>query len=482
MRTSCFLLLLLLSNLNSSAQNCSCVTTFDRVVSYVERNYAGSKDKINSQTKRSYIFHTATYRRMARQVKKDAGCLYAINQWLEFFKDHHIALSPGTNADSTSLQKAIASTETIALPPPAIAAMRAQKGNAGIEGIYANDNYEVAVVKNDNGFRSYAAIILSSKVKEWQPGQVKFELVKKSGNEFGAIWYYKDHHPEFGTVRFDEENGLLKEGWNKLGYKPSPVVHKPLFEEELTAPVYFKKLDAIACYLRIKSFDIDLYKMIDSVVNTNLPVITSTPQLIIDLRYNGGGGDRSYRTLRPLIYTQPVKTTGVDLWVTPDNIAANERLFAANENIPKDYIAQYRAKVKEVPQGSSGYVNVYNDRTDTLTNTPHFPEKVAILINNRCGSTTEQFLLEARQSKKVVLMGEHTQGVLDYANMRDKDFSCPAFTLGYATTRSRRLNEGQGIDNKGIEPHIQLDFSGSSWLNEVREKLQQQALSNPATR
>jgi len=43
-------------------------------------------------------------------------------------------------------------------------------------------------------------------------------------------------------------------------------------------------------------------------------------------------------------------------------------------------------------------------------------------MNGRCGSTAEQFLLEPRQSRRVTLLGTHSLGVLDYANVRDKSF------------------------------------------------------------
>ena len=47
------------------------------------------------------------------------------------------------------------------------------------------------------------------------------------------------------------------------------------------------------------------------------------------------------------------------------------------------------------------------------------PRTVAVLYDRGSGSTTEEFLLQARQSRKAVLFShERSAGALDYANVR----------------------------------------------------------------
>jgi hypothetical protein len=67
-------------------------------------------------------------------------------------------------------------------------------------------------------------------------------------------------------------------------------------------------------------------------------------------------------------------------------------------------------------------------------------------------------------------VGEHSSGVLDYSNVVRREFSCPPFTLHYPTTRSRRIDAGLGIDNKGIQPDIPIDLSNNNWLDELMKK------------
>jgi C-terminal processing protease CtpA/Prc len=94
-----------------------------------------------------------------------------------------------------------------------------------------------------------------------------------------------------------------------------------------------------------------------------------------------------------------------------------------------------------------------------------------VLIDEDCASSTEQFLLEAIQSRKVTLMGQHTAGILDYANVRDEALPCMSFILHYATTRSQRVDAGKGIDNVGIKPRVMLG-ANQDWVEEARRYLE----------
>ena len=86
---------------------------------------------------------------------------------------------------------------------------------------------------------------------------------------------------------------------------------------------------------------------------------------------------------------------------------------------------------------------------------PHRPSRVAILIDGGCGSSCEQFALEARQSFSVKLIGQHTFGSLDYSNLRPHDLPSGRRRLWYATTRSTRI-PGLMVDVAGVPPDIYL--------------------------
>ena len=117
------------------------------------------------------------------------------------------------------------------------------------------------------------------------------------------------------------------------------------------------------------------------------------------------------------------------------------------------------------------WINWSDDGTySNFTRLP-YPQKVVVLIDAGCASTTEQFLLEARQSSKVTLMGQNTSGTLDYSNWVESPLVCFPYVLRYPTTRSRRIDVGQGIDNIGIKPNRYLNPK-ENWVKAAVQELE----------
>ncbi|MBO9202974.1 MULTISPECIES: S41 family peptidase [Niastella] len=437
------------------------VSVLDSVKTYMEKNYVGFTDKVSIRSLKSYWEYNRQAYAYAKLARSKADCYFVIDYWLDFFKDNHIYLRipPPDTVETIKLDKKY---------------LRQVADKNVVEGIYYNIDsvYKVAVIKSKKGVRSYVGVILESRAPNWKPGQVKFELMETGQDQFKGIWYLRNHSAYISTMPDSLQKGLSSEGWFKNGIVPTSTPSKPLFEEEQQANTFYRKLNDSTGYLRIKTFDLFEAKHIDSVIRTNLESIQTMPKLVIDLRNNGGGGDRSMSFLQPIIYTNPVKSIGVDLLLTRENIIAWEKaIYKYRTEIPKK---EYDHLMQLLNQGRGKerfFVNFSPDNTDTLPAVWPMPAKVAIVINKGCGSATEEFLLLAKQSKKVVLAGEFSKGVLDYSNVVEKDFYDPDFELHYSTTRSRRIDVGLGIDNVGIQPDIPLDLSNITWLNELLIKL-----------
>ena len=111
---------------------------------------------------------------------------------------------------------------------------------------------------------------------------------------------------------------------------------------------------------------------------------------------------------------------------------------------------------------------------DSFDTVHEFPRNIGIIINENNGSTTEQFLLAAKQSKKVKLFGTTTAGVLDISNMYFVASPCEEFELGYCLSKSMRIPE-MTIDEKGIAPdyYIDRDIPKYRWINFVTQVLNQ---------
>lgn len=437
--------------------------TLDSVKAYMERNYAGFADKVNPQTQKVYLANTKQSDEYAKKATSDAEYYLAIHHYLSFFKDQHLYIN--TPADTTDI-------ETIQPDDKKVQQLYHTAKNS-IEGIYYTGDsvYKVALIKSKKGLRAYAGIILTSKAPNWKQGQVKFELIETGVNQYWGIWYNRAHNLLFSSVRFNLSNGLGDQGWYKQGSTPEVSTYPiQFFTEENKSNAFFKFLNDSTCYLRIKTFNATNAQHIDSVINTNKRYLQSKQRLVIDLRGNGGGSDRSMSFLKPILYTDPVKNIGVEMLSTPDNIAAWDTLIDQyRNNLPKDYLDNISKRIHQKDGIERTMINFAADYTDTLPEVWPNPAKVAIVIDGGCGSSTEEFLLYARQSKKTIMAGEHSIGVLDYSNVVPRRFSNPSFILHYPTTRSRRIDAGLAIDNKGIQPDIPLNFNGN-WLNELMKK------------
>ncbi|CAM3498214.1 S41 family peptidase [Sphingobacterium prati] len=110
---------------------------------------------------------------------------------------------------------------------------------------------------------------------------------------------------------------------------------------------------------------------------------------------------------------------------------------------------------------------------DSSYTTLPYPKQAAIIINGGNRSTAEQFLLEAKQSKKVKLFGITTAGALDISNMYFVESPCKEYRLGYALSKSYRIPD-MAIDNKGIQPDYYIDQTilDSQWVDHVSNVLE----------
>ena len=101
-----------------------------------------------------------------------------------------------------------------------------------------------------------------------------------------------------------------------------------------------------------------------------------------------------------------------------------------------------------------------------------YPKNVGIIIHQENGSTTEQFLLLARQSKKVKLFGKTTRGMLDISNVNIITSPCNDFELYYGLSKSFRIPD-LAVDDIGLQPDYFIDSTipEYAWVDHVNKIL-----------
>ena len=232
--------------------------------------------------------------------------------------------------------------------------------------------------------------------------------------------------------------------------------------------------DEATALLRIPSFDLSYEQAMDNLLKENHPKLISTRTLIIDVRGNPGGGDPAFADLIPLLWTNPIQVRGADFWASDDNIEYFKNLL--QEKSRPDAVKEEIHGLVAGMQASPGtFVSGSHDREIKYDTVYPFPQVVAILIDQDCASTTEEFLLQARQSRKVTLFGSNTNGALDYANLSRRELPSGQRALFIPTSRSRRLPD-DSVDEHGITPDVKVPEGVQNRVAYVRRYLSENAV------
>jgi len=462
----------------SYGQNCNCEENFEWVKKTFEENDAGFQYAIGLKGELSYENHNKLFLKRVKNINELEECTKVLYEWLTFFRSGHIAingLSTNNNDPRQSTPpKTDVTQETVDIDISGFEKYLNSKKVSDFEGIWETQPYKIGIKKIED---SYVGFIIETSAENWKVGEVKIKFSDKKG-----VFYLRDKSPEeFTSIKPIGKNYL------QLGRFTLKRL-SPKFETENSVETYFKLINAekpfivelnkATLLLRIPSFEGSQKRDIDSVLLVNKSKILKTENLIIDLRNNGGGSDRSYKELIPFIYTNPIRIVGVELLSTKLN---NQRMieFVNNPEFGLDEDTKIWAKTSydTLEKHLGSFVNLDSTKVDILKldTMYNYPKNVGIIINKRNGSTTEQFLLAANQSKKVKLFGTTTFGVLDISNMHFVKSPCSEFELGYSLSRSYRIPD-MTIDGKGIQPdyYIDSEIQEYEWVEYVSNILNQQ--------
>ena len=214
-------------------------------------------------------------------------------------------------------------------------------------------------------------------------------------------------------------------------------------------------LDSATLLLRIPSFDLTYKPAIDSLLSAGAVRLARAPVLITDVRSNGGGGDAAFAGLVPLIYTGPIRIVGADAWASPANAAYFREILAIPE-LPESDRELVRRLLAGMERRPHRFVPIDRDTVLRFGAGRAAPGTVAVLYDRGSGSTTEEFLLQAQQSRKTMLFSrERSAGALDYANVRQAPLPSGRWGLQFGTSRSRRL-PAHPVDPDGIAPAVRI--------------------------
>lgn len=466
------LVLFSLSTLTLSlhAQSCSCTNNLDSLISSIENNYVGFEHKVNGLKKAKYQILKDSLRYAAIQAE-NYSCYLLLKSYLSYFNDPHLSIFIVTAGIPKSFLDTLSNIFQ-QFPRDTVNEKKLRSYFSTneidkIEGIWQalGSEYLIAIYKKSGTDHQYVGLTLRGNNITWFPGQIKVEI-KKEFDDYKAIFYRADHTAQnVPCVVYQDKlifsgNGIYKKVFPQITQKAddNPVVG-------------FQKISKNCNLLYLRDSWISNKKTLDSIVTSNLGELKTTKNLIIDLRNNGGGHIMTFDTILPLLYTGPIKRDGFIVKSSYDNILIYKNGLTDSAYSPNDIMA-FKSIINKMENNINTLVKINSGDTLENYNILSLPSKIAIMVNKGTGSASELFLLWAKQSKKVKIIGENTKGALDYTEIGDiRNLPCP-YVKFYCPMGMNEHKIYPYIDNIGIKPDIDLTKHQGNWIDFVRDYIE----------
>lgn len=439
-----FFLLGISINALAQTDHCNCSLNLKEVITDIETNYPGYKSKTNGD---KLSFYKEIKDKASKAAALDINredCFYIIANYLSFFKDNHIIFS-----DRKIIPNQPAPIKTD------------KKNNADekddLKGVWTKtaDLLTINIIKQDENL--YRAYILKAGNSKEKVGNVHFDLIGNSDGfkirKFSA-WLTTD------LLRGRRLNQLLIEPdgiWKKIA-EDAHIDNYQANVGTFNKKLVYNRLDSINYYVGIPAFDVKEKKFDSLIVNEIIPSINNSKSkhLVIDLR-NNVGGNGSFLSLIRLIYDKPFSIPG-------DFIYASSAMIKRYQKAADDGSALHKQLLPKLIANTGDFVQRDSLKVQ-LKESLNYPERVSIIVNDNCASSTEYFLMIAKHSSKVTVFGRNTSGTLDYSELlQPEKLSCNGYNYLRPTIRSFYVDVNP-IDNKGISPDVDLSrYPENEWI------------------
>ncbi|WP_304237618.1 S41 family peptidase [Jiulongibacter sediminis] len=456
-----------------------CTLVFEDAYEKVEKNYAGWHEKTGSnKDKKKFDKLTKETRERVRNVNEPAECYFMMNDWLSFFEDGHLFINipePYTKPEPEE-ERAKRAARTASVSYRSEEQFRkfldSKPNQHELVGIWETEdkNYRLGMIEEGKG--EFTAFLMEAKDELWTAGKSKFTLSEKYKDHYEAEYRYFDFTAETKFARHIKDylviEGIYK--MKKVYPKPQTIVSNVDILTKL--PDYrVEQIDDKTVLITLPPFTMyDSDDVIMAMVTKYSPLISSTENLIVDLRNNPGGNENAFAALYPYIADKPIVRKGGMFRSSEDNIVLLSHELESIQTDPKfkRILAPKLNKVISLMKNNpNGYVQG-PDKVFQYVKPSAYPKKVAILVNENTASTAESVTLEAKQSDKTIVIGTRTKGLADYIEVRD--WGLPAFGWRLAIGMAKSMRD-QDIDNKGIKPDVKVPSNEVDWVGFATEYL-----------
>ena len=471
MKTKLFLIVLITTLFNKiavSQTTTDCLKDFDYLVKKIQTDYPGYQDKVTSD---NHTQLTLLENEIRRKISRNPdSCGYYLSEYTGFFKDNHLRVRYIGKATNELAEIMEVSSYGKNLSVNTDSLHQATKNTKTIEGVWEGYRQKFAVSKDG---QKYVGVVINK--QGWKSGQILYEFEAINDTAFCIINHslIKDRstymskaslHVNGRIIEIHGDTKFVRKSDSDIFDKAFLYSYMPLYPNGTNIYPIAMNLSDSTYYLRIVSFeDEDANDIVVQCWNE----IMARPNLIIDIRYNGGGQDIYYQELAKLIYTKPYESKGVEWYASKGNIESFENTIKRGDILDGEEGLKWIQTLVEAMKKNVGSFVTHPDDTNDIVEMDIVyttPRNVGIIINEHIASSAEQFLLDAKESDKVILFGNrNTAGVLDYSNVTPTSLPSNNFQLWCPKTRSKRLPENP-IDNIGIAPDVIIPFPATEQL------------------
>jgi C-terminal processing protease CtpA/Prc len=445
MKSNLILWLLLLVVASAQAQHCNCKASFEWVKKTFEENDAGYAHILKQKGTAAYDIHNQLTLKKVAHVTDLDSCIGLMEDWVRFFRTDHFRFTK-----TAAAEKAPGYIADVDFEMP-------KQLKDSVEGVWEGPGYKVGIVKH--GFY-YSGVRLSDKSTRFMISADLKSATRMNGIKDDSVKIFRFWGANKQVLQLD--NLFLR----RTGAKPEKGADEYFRLKTSFAPYGYKR-DSNTVYVRINSFNYENKHAIDSVLKSLHNEIIKTPSLVIDLRDCQGGSDGSFQQLIQYIYTNPIRSVLAEFYSTPRNNQIWKGLLE-REGLDEEDKENY-TKISALMDSKIGqYVNIFGKNVDITRREKvlPYPQSVGVIIHENNFSTTEEFILKAKQSKKVKFFGRKTGGALDVSNMIEAKDPDGNFIFEYCISRSLRIPEFP-VDDMGLHPDFYLDQSipETEWID-----------------
>lgn len=459
-----FLLLIISGGVlgQSTKEKCNCSLLMKETIQKVSTIYAGFDDKVTSATRPEYNKLVTAVSIEASSIDNERKCFETIEKYTNWFKDHHLGAWFGIQSSAANIPKVLLSEVTNA---------NSLKSRDELEGIWstADKSEQYSIIKDKSLANKYVAVTIRSSDSAWVPGMVKVEFYNYDSSQklYRGMYYQKNFS---GVLNgFTVNNNKIDHWFGHAWYRNDKDSNLGDAKSESEEAVIFKALNKDFVYLKLGQFNQTQVDKLDSLLRANKAIIQNTKNLILDLRGNTGGNSSSSEEMIKLIYTNPIIYPAWKYRSSPDLIRAKkEVLNELSKNDPYKMLESQQRLLQRLVKHPGQLVSGGDSIVRTVDSIGRHPERVALLVDKRTGSSSEFFAFEGKQSKKVTLFGENTAGAMDYGEVQNINLSCGQYRVSIPWGRNGWIERfGFRIDNIGFIPDVPIPSTEPDWVQFV---------------